>query len=300
MIVVAVLVVLGAAVLLGVRRRRGGSVHPRSDSLARAVLGASVHLVPASESEWVAAMLAEHDQIDDVGERRRFARGCVLAMARRSVRGDRTADGFRVVALTAIAACAALAVFGLIHYPGLRDGPAWIVYLTLFTLGLSLYAVLACSTAGLGSRAARVQGLAMGALIGAGGWFAASHSSSSGVAVTQVVLVLPALVAWLTARRNGSAAGLVAGVWTALTGALMMFVGFVATTYVTGAAAPTTGTLREFAASGAPNYTTWAIGDALGGACFLLLLLPAVGSVLAAIVASIAGGRHDTAAARLR
>jgi hypothetical protein len=73
-----------------------------------------------------------------------------------------------------------------------------------------------------------------------------------------------------------------------------MFVGFMTTTYAMGAPTPTSQTIRAFAVSGAPNYTTWAIGDALGGACFILLLLPTAGSALAGIVATITGLQSDT------
>src|SRR5262249_4485281 len=122
---------------------RGGQerARPRGPGTGGAAVGVSV-AVPAlralarygapAQQEGVAAMLAEHDALDDPAARRRFARGCLRA----AVVGPGGGDGATTLVLAgvggAIALAAGLAAFGLVHYPGLRDGWSWLVYLGLF------------------------------------------------------------------------------------------------------------------------------------------------------------------------
>jgi hypothetical protein len=87
------------------------------------------------------------------------------------------------------------------------------------------------------------------------------------------------MAAYLVARVDRRwTSGLVAGTTGALVAGLPTFIGFAAATYVTAGGVPTDLMLEEFRRSGSAGYATWAIGDNVGGAVFMLGFVPLLGA----------------------
>src|SRR5262249_52942074 len=162
------------------------------------------------------AMLAEHDALDDPAERRRFARGCLRA----AVVGPGGGDGTTTVVLAAfgaaIALAAGLAAFGLVHYPGLREGWSWLVYLGLVTVGL-------------GSPAARRRGVvaALPALVTS--WAAAHGDGVVAYGLALAAVLLPANAALYASRLDRRPeSGIVAATCCAVLAGILSFAGYTA------------------------------------------------------------------------
>lgn len=268
---VALLVALALAVLV----RRAG----RRDAIDLVAA-----LVPRSGRAWLQAMRAEHAAIEDPAERRRFARGCVRAALCARWAKDATAASLRAVVVVASVAVAGLAAFGLIAYPGVRSG-WWLPELASFVAALTVCAALGLrlSLAGPAEsrRIALLTGLPAAGLCAA----AAAGSGAPSYALAIATLTLPALAAVLAATTGERDGAGVAAVLCAVIAGLFAFAGFLVVTYATDGGAATPQLLAEFRRSGATDYATWAVGDDLGGAVFLLASTLAVGAVAAAAIA---------------
>jgi hypothetical protein len=109
-----------------------------------------------------------------------------------------------------------------------------------------------------------------------GGWWLAASNSALSLGGEAALALCPAAGALIVARRWGRDEAVVAAAVASVTAGLLVFIGYVATTYATSVTPATPALLREFASSGAHNYRGWAIGDDLAGAVVLLLYAPVI------------------------
>src|SRR5262249_53225300 len=117
----------------GARRRRRAAPSATSTTRVDRVIRTAARLAPPPRQEWINAMLAERGSIEDTRARRDLALGCIRVALSPSGGDASTAD--EVVLGTGGIAALALAVYGLVHYPGLREpGSEWLVYLGAFAL----------------------------------------------------------------------------------------------------------------------------------------------------------------------
>jgi hypothetical protein len=266
---------------------RWAAPHRRSGGLGMVVLEALREVSGPARRAWIDAMLAESHTIEDPRERRRFTRGCARAVLAAPAAPDSTPLLPRVAVGASVAAAAGLAVFGLVHYPGLRQGSASMVYVAVFVVGLVLYALAGAQTANWGTASSQRAGVVAAVPAVASAWIAASSNSAASFAVAMVCVLLPGLAAVWVVRRHGAGAGVAAVAVGALTTGLLFFIGYVTTTYATGSGTPTGVVLQEFTHSGLHDFRTWSIGDNLGGACFMLLFVPLVGAAVGLLAARI-------------
>ena len=286
--------ILGAIALVAigvvlVARRRRPSARP---GLASRLLVTLARDAAPESREWPLAMLAEHDAIDDPRERDRFARGAVVAIVTRRPwirtpgRVDVVVDGACMVAAISLATTC------LVVYPGLRAGTTWIVEAVLFGLGLAAYGCAALVASRFGTRTDHVVGAAAGLSAGVLGVLVGLLPGQSAVRLASLVILLPA-GAVLTDRLVGRsrATPWVAGCTSALTAGLSFFVGFVTTSLATSGGAPTAAALAQAQRSGIHPFSAWAIGDALGGASFMLVYALAVGTLIGLGTAAAARSR---------
>jgi len=267
---------------------RWAAPHRRSGGLGMVVLEALRQVSGPARRAWIDAMVAESDTIDDPRERRRFTRGCARAALAAPAGPDTTPLLPRAAVGLSAATAAGLGAFGLVHYPGLRQGSAWIAYVSVFIIGLLLYVLAGAQTAKWGTTSSHRAGVVAAAPAAACAWYAASSDSPASFAVAMVCVLLPGLAAVWSVRRHGTAgAGIAAAAVGALTTGLLFFIGYVTTTYATGSGTPSGVVLREFTHSGVHDFRTWSIGDNLGGACFMLLFVPLVGAAVGLVAARI-------------
>ena len=181
------------------------------------------------------------------------------------------------------------AVYALLHYPGMRTGWVWAVYLAGFIVLVALYAIAGSLLGRLGSPSARWIGLLGGAPAVLCGWWAADSNSVLSAA-TVIFVALPGSIAaiYIARGRRRADDAMVATGCASLTGGLLMFIAYVSTTYITNGGPTTPVLLQEFARSGASNYQSWAITDNLAGAVLLLLLVPLLTAALGSVAARIA------------
>jgi len=285
MIVIALaLVVVGAIVWIA--RAARARENPR-EPVGLQLLRATAQICSADRREWIAAILAEYESIDDAAERQRFARSSLRGVFFVGS-GTSTAVLGVIGALTAVAAV--LAVYALTHYPGLRTGASWLVYLGGFLAGLVGYFIVGVYAAGLGSANARRIGIVCGLPALPFAWVAARYSGAGSVGIGMSTLLLPAIAALcaITAERSRASAT-AATICSAIVAGLLAFIGLAATSYSMTSNHPTAQMLREFRASGLRDYRTWMVGDNLGGACVMMLLfVPLVALPLGLLVARLA------------
>lgn len=283
--VIATFVLAASAVgFLGAVRRPGGSV--TGDPLAIASA-----LIPPAAEGWLEAMRAESAAIADPRERRQFVRGCSKAIVFGRLPRDRMTTATQSVVAVAITIAIGLAVFGLLRYPGLRSG-WWAADVAVFLVALGVHGALGGRLALLGSPRARRIGLL--AALPAAGMAAAAAESSGAVSYTLAlaVLALPAVAGSTAARlerRVGS--GVVAAGTACVLASLLTFIAFVSVTYIENGGAPTPTLLAQFHHSGVRDYATWAVGDNLGGAVFMLGFVLLLGASLGMGAASVAPPR---------
>jgi hypothetical protein len=249
-------------------------------------------LAPPARREWLEAMRAEQSLIEDPRERRRFARGCARALLIRSRSSDRTTAAMRSVVVATSAVAIGLAMFGLVDYPELRTG-LWLAYVAMFVAVLAVHAALGSRLARLGPGEARRIGLLCA--VPAAGIAAAAAAVSGGLSLALLCLLLapPAVAGWIAARRDGRiGSGVVAAGAACVLAALLSFIGFVTASYVVGGGSPTPELLADFHRSGMHDYATWAVGDSLGGAVFMLALFLVFGAPVGVAVASLAPTRQ--------
>src|SRR5262249_55691941 len=126
--------------------------------------------------------------------------------------------------------------------------------------------------------------------------FVATSDGAASVAVATASMSLPAWGALvMLCTRRGVERAFVAATSSAVLAGLAFFVAFTATTYAPSTPAATSATLHEYASSGMHSYRAWAIGDSLGGACFMLVFVPIVGLALAGIACEFAARRATRA-----
>jgi hypothetical protein len=288
-IVAAGLIIVLAAIVIARRRS--------SDGLAVDVLQRLLDLSPPARQQWISAMVAEFDVLDDQRSKRRFARGCLRAVLFTAGPSDRTATVTSGL-IDLLAACAvSLAFFGLVHYPGLRDGWAWMVYLALFLAIVAAYTFAGVHVGRMGSPTARWAGTLAGTPAAlCGWWIAQSNGGAIGFAAMLVIALPCAIAAAVVAKRQRRMdLAVVVAMCAALSAGLFAFVSYVATTYAT-LAPPSDALLQEFARSGAHDYRSWVVGDDLGGAVFLLLFVPVLTTVLGLVAARLASPSAPTSA----
>jgi hypothetical protein len=260
-----------------------------NDGVAALLLRALAGLSSADEQNWISAMLAEHDSLDDRGARRRFARGCLRAMLLPRRESDLYAKLFGGLIGAAAIGSLGLAVGGLIHYPGLRTGWLWIVVSVVFAVTVVSYAAIGMRLGQIGSPSTRlVAMMATSPAILIGWW--AGHADGVVSSVTVIVLAIPSAIVGTGIARSQlhrDQAGIAVGCVAATSG-LFVFVAYTLTTYVTVGGPATTSLRHQFSQSGATDYRTWVVGGNLDGAVFLLLFMPVVAGALGLLSARLA------------
>ena len=285
-------VVVIAALVVAVR---WAAPHRRAGGIGVAVLEALRQVSGPARGAWIDAMVAESGTIDDPRERRRFARGCARAALAAPAGPGTTPLLPRAAVGSSVAAATGLAAFGLVHYPGLRQGSAWIAYVSVFIVGLVLYVLAGAQTAKWGTTSSNRAGVLAATPAVACAWHVASSNSPASFAVEMVCVLLPGLAAVWSVRRHGTAgAGIAAAAVGALTTGLLFFIGYATTTYARGSGTPTGVVLREFTSSGMHSFRAWSIGDNLGGACFMLLFVPLLGTAVGLLAVRITAKPRTT------
>ena len=226
-----------------------------------------------------------------------FSLGCAkaaLAMrARAAVTApDRGGLGVRASLLMAIAATILLAFYGLVRYPGLRTGLGTWLAAAAFLVIMLAYGVAALSLSrgrAPAAAIARRYGLAGGLAVGAA-WLLilAPLAKALFFVPLAIALLVPAGVAALAGRSSRDArAGRAAALWCGLVGGLLVFIVWMTVTYADDGRPYDAQMVRDFRASGSHDLTAYAVGDDLGGALGLLLIIP----VVALALGSLAGAR---------
>jgi hypothetical protein len=293
--VLALVVAHAPAAVRSLRATHAGARRDR----AALVLRLAVSGLPADRADWGRAMLGELDEAPGPGARWRFSLGCAGAVVTLRVReslGGSHRDGalVRTAVLGAVAAALALGGYGLIHYPSLRAGEgAWDAVLVLLAV-LPGYAVCAlCLSRGMTPSAviARRYGLGGGVAIGAG-WLVVIFPTAplkEWVFVPLAMVMLgPACVAALARRATHDAnTATAASMWCGLVGGLVVFVIWVTATYLHDGRPFDPQLIRDFHASGAPDLTAYAIGDNLGAALGMLVIIPTVALAAGSLAARI-------------
>ena len=290
--------VLPAAVraLRAVRAGSGG------DRAAR-VLTLAVRGLPAERAVWGQAMLAELDEAQGARARWRFTIGCIQAATAMRIRatvvaGDRGGERIRALVLGTVAAALALAAYGLVRYPGLRaGGSAWAAgaVLLVLLLGYALCALTLSRGTTPQSATVRRHGLLGGLAVGAAWLLVLAPTSPKDLVFIPlaVALLAPAGVAVWTGRASrdvGSARG--AALWSGLVGGLFVFVIWVTATYLRDGGPYDPQLVRDFQRSGAHDLATYAVGDNLGAALGLLVIIPTVALALGSLGGRVAANRR--------
>ena len=216
-------------------------------------------------------MAGELDQIDGRAERWRFAAGCVSAALLLPPWGR---AGAVVVAFIAAAAGAAgLFACAVILYPGGGSGVGIWLFLAIFLVILAGYVLT-------GSVLVRRPGVAgpglVGGLVIAAPWLALAGVTDHPVASPLVPLlwlaVVPLAVGAAGTWHGGTAAfGRRTALLAGLSAALGLFLIRVGVLVATGGGPYTPSQIRE---AGGTDVTSYFVGDGLGKATMLLLLMP--------------------------
>jgi hypothetical protein len=245
-------------------------------------------------------MSGELEQVRGSRARWRFSLGCVKAAI--SIRTSAAirrpapdATPIRGVIFVGIVGSFALVTYGLVRYPGLRSSAGLWPSLAAFVAVLAVYGTvtLALSNSALDDeRLARRYGLGGGLAIGMAWFLVVSPTAllKEWVALPLAVALLgPAGIAALAGRSARDAkAATHAALWSGLVGGLLVFVVWVSAAYLQDGGPYDAGLLRDFHGSGAPDLATYAVGDDLGSALVLLLLVPTVALALGSLVARVA------------
>jgi hypothetical protein len=263
-----------ALVVVAAVRVRGGDRPGR-------VLALAVRGLPAERAAWGRAMLVELDAVRGARERWAFSLGCVRALLVLRIRAgfvarDRGGNALRAAVLGAVAATLALAVYGIVRYPGLRAGAgAWEGGAVLGALALGYAACALTLSRGMTPRAgaARGRGLVGGLVVGAA-WLVVLTPPT---AFLKTWVVLPLLVAMLVpagvAIRTGHTG---AALWSGLVGGLLVFVSRALATYASDGRPYDPQLIRDFHHSGAHDLATYAVGGSLNTAIGMLAIVPVV------------------------
>jgi hypothetical protein len=267
----------------------------RSQGLTVAALRAAARLSPRRQREWIEAMIAEHDLIADDRTRRHFAMGCLWAVVCHGGRADSTAVVASGVVGLGAASAVVVAIYGLVEYPGVGAGWVSAVYLVVFGVLVAFYALAGFRLVRLGSGLARTVGLLAAAPAAVGAWWAARSDSVLSIGGSIVFVIPVAIAAGSVARRRRRADdGVVAASCGGVAAGFVTFLVYAVTTYATNGGPVTPTSWREFAQSGAHDYVTWAVGENLAGAVFLLLIVPVLATLLGLLAAKAAAPPSST------
>ncbi|HET6172675.1 MAG TPA: hypothetical protein VFD90_08720 [Gaiellales bacterium] len=204
---------------------------------------------------------------------------------------DRGGNAVRASLLAAIAAAVALAVYGLVRYPGLReDAGTWLALATF--LGIALVYVAAALSLSRGrtpaAAIARGFGCAGGLVVGAGWLLIVAPVSKTFVFVPlALALTAPVATAALAGRASGDApTGRAAALWSGLVGGLCAFIILAVVAYSGDGRPYDPQLIRDFQASGSHDLAAYAVGDSLGGALGMLLVIPVVALALGSLASA--------------
>jgi hypothetical protein len=278
---------------------------------AACLLAFAVRGLPRERGEWGAAMRAELAAVGGRSARWRFSLSCgraaIMLRLRHGIASrDRGGGAIRAAILAAIAGSLGLALYGLLRYPGLRTGVTVWVSLALFLPLLATYLLAGltlCRGVDALAARARLQAVIGGVLVGAA-WLVllVPHELAKQLVFVPllVALLAPCGVALGTARAFRDAAmASAAALWSGIIGALLAFIVWVTTTYASDGRPYDAQLVRDFHASGARDLATYAVGDTLGAAVGLLVIIPVVALALGSLVARLAAGRGGDGRARV-
>jgi hypothetical protein len=279
------------------------------DDRAACLLALTLRGLPRERAEWGAAMRAELAAVSGRGARWRFSLSCsraaiMLRFGHSVASRDRGGVAVRAGVLMAIACSLGLALYGLLHYPGLRAGASVWVSLAAFSLLLALYALgglTLCRGVDAQAATARLHAVVGGVVIG-GAWLmlvTPGELAKQLVFVPLLVaLIAPCGVALGTARALGDTAmASAAALWSGMIGALLAFIVWVTATYASDGRPYDAQLVRDFHASGAHDLATYAVGDDLGAAVGLLVIIPVVALALGSLAARLSSGHGGDAQA---
>lgn len=249
-------------------------------------------------------MLVELDEAPNARERWRFTVGCTRASATITVREILAVRGHgggvtRTIVLSAIGASVALAAYGLVRYSELRSGAGnWMAF-AVFLVVVCAYAACALALSRGTTHAivvARRNGLIGGFAVGAG-WLVVlvpTATLKSFVFVPlAIALLVPAGVAFLTVRGTGDAkAATGAALWSGLVGGLLIFIVWVATTYVRNGRPYDRQLIRDFHRSNAHDLAAYAVSDNLGAGLTLLVIVPVVALAIGSLARPVRTNTH--------
>jgi hypothetical protein len=231
-------------------------------------------------------MCAELETVRGARPRRRFSLGCaraaLLIRARVTLASREPGGaGLRAAVGAGLVAAAALAGYGLLRYPGLRAaGSARFEAVAFVALLVAYGAVTQTLSRGAGTpeAVARRYGALGGVALGVA-WLVALAPPATLKAWVLVplagALLGPGCVAALATRAAGHiGAGLRAALWSGIVGGLLIFAVWTAAAYARAGGPYDAQLLRDFHHSGASDLPTYAVGDDLGSAVALLILIP--------------------------
>jgi hypothetical protein len=281
------------------RLRRSARAAAGEDRAAT-LLALAVSGLPPEHGEWGTAMSAELAALHGARPRLGFAASCMRAALVLRLRGGiaapgRGGSGVRALVLSAVAAVLALGIYGAVRYPTLRAGVAGWAAIAVFAAILLVYAATALAlTRGASPEASRARryGVAGGLAVGAA-WLAIvmpeTFSKSLMALPLAAALLVPAGVATLVGRSTRQArAGADAALWSGMVGALLAFIVWVSATYASDGRPYDAQMLRDFRKSGAHDLAAYAVGDSLGAAIGLLVIVPFVALALGSLGARLA------------
>jgi hypothetical protein len=257
--------------------------------------------LPSDRADWGRAMHAELAGVAESRARRHFGLGCVraaLTIRLRASIGVRDGGRIRCTLLAAILATLGLGAFGLVRYPSLHSGFAAWAAVAAFVMILAAYATLALTLShGSGARevAARRYGLSGGLAVGlAWLWILAPAEISKNLVFVPLgaALLVPVATAEIVRRSGAGATGATqAALWSGMTGALLAFIVWVVAAYASDGRPYDAQLMRDFHASGSHDLAAYAVGDDLGAALGLLVIVPLVALALGSLSACVAPRR---------
>jgi hypothetical protein len=213
----------------------------------------------------------------------------------------------RAAVFAGIATCLALAAYGVTHYPigGGSPGPSTALFVGILTsyAGIALAWSSSPTTAAAAHRYGVLGGVGTGCLSLLGSL--PLMLAGSGWVTMAVGLVAPvAIGTWAAAASGHIRAGVEAGFWSGLIGALIFFVGLVSLTYVaTSWFTHDPQTVADFQSSWSAQHvsayrnhyhaiSTFVVSDNLGQASVWLSVAPALSTIFGAVGGMLGARPH--------
>jgi hypothetical protein len=240
--------------------------------------------------EWGRAMRAELTGFSSPRARRRFAAGCLRALVV-------SLPPVAVVTLVAGLLAGTVVLVAALRLPGVVTGPGTWVAFGCFGCVVALYVLCAaCLAAWL--REARLTTPAVVAASGiAASWMAIGFSASVAlptgvpIAVLGLDLAMALAFGWLATERAGSLrTGLLCVGFVAVIAGIAVFLLWAGESVAFAGRPYDAGLLRDFRSSGVRDLATYAVGDSLGTAMVLLLLVPLVSLTAGLVGCAAAAG----------